>query len=291
MRSSNIQSLAAGLSLVSLPPLMERTPGASSIRVGLIDGPLMSDHPGLKAARIHDLHPVEFPSGSTRSFAALHATATAAILVGSRESGVPSVCPGVTLISRRIFTLWSSRAAANPSELANAIVEVAQAGVHVLNMSLSVEPGLRTGLTAVEQALCYAASRGVVVVAASGNGRCIDSTVITRHPAVIPVVACDLRGRPARDANLGQSVGRRGVGASGDGLVNLGIDETPWRFGGSSAATAVVTGAIALLRSVFPGATSEVVRHATLRSAGPRTSVVPPLLDAWRAYKMLLATT
>jgi subtilisin family serine protease len=291
VRSSNIQPLEAALSLVSLPPLMERTRGAPSIRVGLIDGPATSDHPSLKAAPVHDLHPVQFASGSTHNFAALHATATAAILVGSRDQGVPSICPGVTLLSRPIFMPWSSQASASSLELAKAIVEMTQAGVHVLNMSLSVEPGPRTGLIAVERALVYAASRGVVMVAASGDGRSINSTVITGHPAVIPVVACNLQGRPAQDANLGRSVGRRGLSASGDGLVNLSIDTAPSRFGGSSAATAVVTGAIALLRSLFPGATSEIVRHTVLRSAGPRTSVVPPLLDAWRAYEMLHATT
>lgn len=283
--------MAAALSLVSLPPLMERTLGAASLRVGLVDGPVLSDHPSLKAARLHALRPVKCPPDSARSFAALHATATAAILVGSREDGAPGVCPGVTLLSRAIFTPGSPRAAATPSELAHAIVETARAGAHVLNLSLSVEPGPRAGLLAVEQALDYAASRGVIVVAASGNGRSVGSTVITRHPAVIPVVACDPQGRPARDADLGPSVGRRGVGASGDGLVDLGSDGTPWRFGGSSAATAVVTGAIALLRSVFPDATSEAVRHAVLRSAGPRRSVVPPLLNAWRAHETVRAAT
>lgn len=290
VRTSLIQPLEAALSLVSLPPLMTRNRGVPSLRIGLIDGPTL-DHPCLKAARIHNLHPAQFSPGPRRNFAALHATATAAILVGSRDEGIPSICPGVTLLNRPIFTPSSSQASASPMELAKAIVEVTQAKVHVLNMSLSVGPGPRTSLVAVERALDYAASRGVVMVGASGDGRSINSTVITGHPAVIPVVACDPHGRPARDANLGRSVGRRGLSASGDGLVNLDFDSSPRRFGGSSAATAVVTGAIALLRSLFPGASSEVVRHAVLRAAGPRTSVVPPLLDAWRAYEMLHAAT
>ncbi|GAA2671860.1 hypothetical protein GCM10010400_36900 [Streptomyces aculeolatus] len=291
VKSTNVQPMEAALSLVSLPPLMERTHGAPSLRVGIIDGPMTSDHPGLETARVHDLNPAQFPPGSAQSFAAQHATATAAILAGNRDQGIPSVCPGVTLLSRPIFTPRSARASAGPAELAEAIVEVTQAGAHVLNMSLSVAPGPRTGLLAVERALDHAAGRGVVMVAASGDGRSVNSTVITGHPAVIPVVACDPRGRPAQGANLGRSVGRRGLTASGDGLVSLSIDGAPRGFGGSSAATAVVTGAIALLRSLFPGAPGEVVRHAVLRSAGPRTSVVPPLLDAWRAYEMLHATT
>ena len=58
--------------------------------------------------------------------------------------------------------------------------------------------------------LDYAVSRGVIPVAAAGNQGMLGSTAITRHSWVLPVVACDLQGKPMNQSNLGRSLGRRG---------------------------------------------------------------------------------
>ena len=80
-------------------------------------------------------------------------------------------------------------------------------------------------------------------------------------------------------------MGRRGLQAPGDSVTSLGADGKPLTSGGTSVAAAFVTGAIALLWSLFPAATAgEVKRAATSAAAQRRTSVVPPLLDAWAAY-------
>jgi subtilisin family serine protease len=258
--------------------------------IGLIDGPVVSDHPGFSDSRIHHLRPSNVSSsGMQGSTAVMHGTAAAGVLVGGRTSGAPGICPGVTLLSCAVLTPGLSRSGVAPAELADAIVQVASAGARVINMSLSLNPGLGTGLTVVEQALDYAARRGLLVVAASGNDGSIDSTAITRHEAVVPVVAYDLAGRPAQNSNLGRSIGQRGLGAPGEGIISLGADGGLRPFGGSSAAAAIVTGAIALLWSEFPGATGETIRDAVTASMPRRASVVPPLLDAWRAYETLLA--
>jgi hypothetical protein len=52
-----------------------------------------------------------------------------------------------------------------------------------------------------------------------------------------------------------------------------------------------VTGAIALLWSEFPAASAAQIKLAVTQAAMPRrASVVPPLLDAWAAYQVLLVT-
>ncbi|MFD3658748.1 S8 family serine peptidase [Streptomyces sp. NPDC058620] len=267
---------------------MAETAGDPAIKVGLIDGPVMS-HAVFLESRIQHLRPYRASSTAGHDTATLHGTATAGVLVGSRGTEALGVCPGVTLLSCPVFTPRDSRAAASPAELADAIVETTNAGARVINMSLSLGPGPRTGLSAVEQALEHAAGREVIVVAASGNESSIDGTALTRHRAVIPVVAYDLKGRPARFSNLGHSIGLRGVGAPGEGIVSVGAGGGSRPFGGSSAAAAIVTGAIALLWSKFPHATRESIVHAVTWSASRRRSVVPPLLNAWRAYEWLLA--
>jgi subtilisin family serine protease len=59
---------------------------------------------------------------------------------------------------------------------------------------------------------------------------------------------------------------------------------------GTSFAAAFVTGAIALLWSQFLNATAGEMQNALKGARGRRTSVAPPLLDTWGAYRMLTAT-
>jgi subtilisin family serine protease len=93
-----------------------------------------------------------------------------------------------------------------------------------------------------------------------------------------------------RQSNLGSSVGRRGLCSPGEAVTRLGSQGSSLALGGTSVATPFVTGAIALLWSEFPDATAAKVRFAATQAYAPRrTTVVPPLLDAWRAYLAMKA--
>jgi subtilisin family serine protease len=176
-----------------------------------------------------------------------------------------------------------------PEELAAAIVESIDAGARVLNLSVAVAQPSATGQHALEEALNYAARQGVILVAAAGNQASVGSSVITRHPWAIPVVACDLRGRPMSLSNLGRSIGRGGLSAPGDRVTSLGTDGKPVTSSGTSIAAPYVTGAVALLWSEFPDATAAEVKIAlTQISVGSRRTVIPPLMDAWKAYGVLV---
>jgi subtilisin family serine protease len=89
-------------------------------------------------------------------------------------------------------------------------------------------------------------------------------------------------------SNLGNSIGRRGLGAPGDKITSLGAEGKPLTLGGTSAAAPFVTGTVALLWSEFPAATAAEVKFAATQAYIPRrTTVVPPLLDAWAAYQVM----
>jgi subtilisin family serine protease len=91
-----------------------------------------------------------------------------------------------------------------------------------------------------------------------------------------------------RESNLGHSIGRRGLRAPGDGVTSLGAEGQPVTLGGTSVAAPFVTGAIALVWSEFPAATAAEVKLAVTQAhARRRTSVTPPLLDAWAAYQLM----
>jgi subtilisin family serine protease len=164
------------------------------------------------------------------------------------------------------------------------------AGAWIINLSVGLpEPGLRTE-HALEEALRAAAQRGVIVAAAAGNQGRLASSVITRHPWVVPVVACNRAGQVLGPATLGASIGRHGLTAPGEEIASLAAVGGYGRFSGSSAAVPFVSGTAALLWSLFPRAGPAELRRALTGSAAGRHSVAPPLLDAGAAYAALART-
>ena len=125
------------------------------------------------------------------------------------------------------------------------------------------------------------------MVAAAGNQGTVGSSAITRHPWVIPVVACDLRAGPLRSRILaapsaGGDWPRRDKTLSASGL---GQAEN---LIGTSAAAPFVTGAIALLWSEFPGASAAQIELAVTQAGKPpRRTSLRPCSDAWAAYEAM----
>ena len=284
------------LDLVKLTALMEFTGGSPEINVGLIDGPVTMAHPDLAGANIHELNgKVSGRCVQANSIACLHGTFVAGILCAGRTSAAPAICPNCTLLVRPIFREAmlgnESIPSATPQELAAAIIECIEAGARVLNLSAALVQPSSKGERELKEALDYAARRGVMIVVAAGNQGTVGSTAITRHWWVIPVTACDLRGRPMNLSNLGSSIGRRGLSAPGDEVTSLTTDGKPLTSGGTSVAAPFVTGAIALLWSEFPVATAAQIRLAITKAHAPRrASVVPALLDAWATYQIMATT-
>ena len=272
---------------------MERATGSPEVKIGLIDGPVVTQHPDLAGERLRE---IPGKNGATctqaNSTACLHGTFVAGILSAKRNSPAPAICPDCTLLIRPLFAETTSgrehMPSATPQELAAAIIECIDAGARVINLSLALAQPSIKGEQALEEALNQAIRRGVIVVAAAGNQGTLGSSAITRHPWVIPVVACDLAGRPMNESNLGGSIGRRGLSAPGDGVTSLGAEGQPLTLGGTSVAAPFVTGAIALLWSEFPAASAGQIKLAVTQAGAPRrASVVPPLLDAMAAFQVL----
>jgi subtilisin family serine protease len=280
------------LDLVTLSPLMKLTSGKPELKIGLIDGPVATAHPELTSANIRE---VASAAACTQpnSAACQHGTMVAGILCGQRNSVAPAICPSCTLLVRPIFTQTQSSSSdrqphATPEDLSMAILECLAAGAQILNLSVALDRLSSIGESQLEAALDLAARRGAIVVAAAGNQGNVGGSAITRHPWVIPVVACNRQGRPTQYSNLGTSVGRRGLTAPGQGITSFSLAGVT-SFSGTSAATPFVTGAIALLWSEFPQAAATEIKSAIAQAGTTRrTTIVPPLLNAWAAYQILL---
>lgn len=286
------------LVLTGLTPLINRISGRPDVTIGLIDGPVAINHPERASQHIREI-PGNGSGDCTQanSMACLHGTFVAGILSAKRGSSAPAICPDCTLLIRPVFTETTvgntQMPSATPQELTAAIIECIEADARCINLSLALAQPSSKGERDLEQVLDYATKRRVIIVAAAGNQGTLGSTAITRHPHpwVIPVVACDLRGRPMSGSNLGSSIGRRGLSAPGEAITSLGAVGKPLTMGGTSVATPFVTGAIALLWSAFPAATAAQVKFAVIQAYAPRrTTVVPPLLNAWASYQVMAKT-
>jgi subtilisin family serine protease len=168
------------------------------------------------------------------------------------------------------------------------LIELVSAGALIINVSAALvnSSGIRN--RHIEAALDHAANHGVLVIAASGNRAIIAGTALTRHPWVIPVVACGQSGVPAGYSDLSRSAACRGVRAPGDGIVSLAAGGMTTSISGTSVAASLVTGAAALVWSLHPSAGPTMVRAAIDGSGTTRrSSLVPPLLDAWKAHLIL----
>jgi subtilisin family serine protease len=284
------------LDLVKLTELMERTSGSADVKIGLIDGPVATQHPDLAGEHIRE---IPGSNGATcaqaASAACMHGTFVAGILSARRNSPAPAICPRCTLLVRPVFSESTSgrehMPSATPQALAAALMDCIDAGARVINLSLGLAQPSTREERSLDEVLNHAIRRGVIVAAAAGNQGTMGSSAITRHPWVIPVVACDLQGRPTNESNLSGSIGMRGLRAPGDSITSLGANGPSLTLGGTSVAVPFVTGATALLWSAFPSATAAQVKLAITQASAPRRgSVVPRLLDAAAAYHILSTT-
>ena len=131
----------APLELVKLTELMERSRGRPEIKIGLVDGPVAMNHPGLTTESIRGRIPGGFawplcPSG--------HGTACGSmgrLLQGSYPAGegsmAPAICPDCTLLVRPIFPEATAEGAPLPDatphhDLAAAIVDCVEADANVV---------------------------------------------------------------------------------------------------------------------------------------------------------------
>ena len=283
------------LDLVNLARLLERTSGRPDVIGGLIDGPVAMRNPDLWSSSVRyvnaDVAARCVPSGSE---ACNYGTLVAGILSSKRGSRAPAICPDCIWLVRPIFPEFvpggEQWLGASDQELANAIVDAVKAGARVPNLSVGLLAPFSDGERQLCEALNYVAGAGVIAVAAAGNQGLVASSVLTRHPWAIPVIACDESGRPLAISDLGDSMGTHGLRPSGENVTSYGCDGTMGTLTGTSAAAPFVRGTAALLWSLFPDATATTINMASMTFQPRRSStLVLLLLDAWAADGSLAA--
>jgi hypothetical protein len=289
----NLVRLMTILDRIGLTALMARTEGRPEVAIGLIDGPVVMNHPDFQPGSLREVPGSR--AGACRrdnSIACAHGTFVAGMLSARRGAPSPAICPGCAVLVRPIFDEGRGHGdpmpGCSPEELATAIVECLHAGARVMNLSIAVVQSSAAGRRALVAALDLAAQQEALVVAAAGNQATLGASALTAHPWVIPVAACRADGRPSGITNLGRSIGTLGLLAPGEAITSLAAAGPPPSQSGTSVAAPFVTGAAALLWSEFPSAGGADLKAALIGApARRRARIIPPLMDASAAYRAL----
>ncbi|MCX4733160.1 type VII secretion-associated serine protease mycosin [Streptomyces sp. NBC_01363] len=210
---------------------------------------------------------------------ARHGTAMAGIIAGhghgaGRGDGVLGIAPEVKILPVRVILEASDPARAKAREsrgtaLADGIRWAADHGADVINLSLGDDSKSAHPEPGEDAAIQYALKKGAVVVASAGNGgeKGDHISYPAAYPGVIAVAAVDRYGTHAAFST------RRWyatVSAPGVDIVVAAPDHQYYVEWGTSAASAFVSGAVALVRAAHPGLTPAQIKKLltdTARSA------------------------
>ena len=196
-----------------------------------------------------------------------HGTKMASIIAGhghgaGNSSGVIGVAPKAKILPLRTLQTRSDN---NPDETWGAAVRYAvDHGAKVINLAIANDGG-RT-LSAGRDAIAYAESHDVVVVAGSGNNGASRVSEPAALPGVVSVGAVDKNANVWDDSNRG-----KGLVLTAPGVDIVGANPTlsnGYGVGsGTSDATAFVSGTAALVRAKYPNLTAGQVINRLIKSA------------------------
>ncbi|WP_436527529.1 S8 family peptidase [Actinoplanes sp. HUAS TT8] len=190
-----------------------------------------------------------------------HVAGTIGAVTGN-TIGISSVAPDTKILPVRVLGQDGS---GYMSDAAEGIVWAADNGAKVINMSL----GSSSQVTAVSNAVAYARSKGVTVIAAAGNERGSGSPVSypAADPGVIAVAATDSSDHVASYSNAGSYVDVAAPGSSILSTYPAALGRSYATMSGTSMASPHVAGLAALLKAAQPSLTPDQIEQAIEKSA------------------------
>ncbi len=270
-------------------------------KVAILDSGIDQDHEDLKAKVVANRN---FTTNRTADDKFGHGTHVAGIVAASTNNGkgVAGAAPGASLMNGKV--LRDRDGGGYWSWVAKGITWATDNGARVINMSLGADVPSIT----LEQAVNYAWSKGVVIVAAAGNQNSNSVLYPAVYSNVIAVAATDRDDNKADFSNYGAGIdvaapgGRWGTNyewlSPNVGVLSTTANHTnyyystygvPLNYGplaGTSMATPYVAGVAASLAAECPAMTNVQIRQRIETATDPLTD---PLLGGLRGVGRLNA--
>ncbi|MET7734229.1 type VII secretion-associated serine protease mycosin [Streptomyces sp. NPDC005402] len=247
-----------------------QTTKGAGVTVAVLDTGVENDHPDLVGNVLTGKDMIGF--GATRGDRswARHGTAMAGIIAGhghgvGNGDGVMGIAPEAKILPVRVILEDGDAARAKArntrgNALAEGIRWAADHGADVINLSLGDDSASAHPEAGEDDAVQYALKKGAVVVASAGNGgeKGDHISYPAAYPGVIAATAVDKFGTRASFST------RRWyatVAAPGDDVVIADPDHKYYEGWGTSAASAFVSGAVALVRAAHPDLTPAQIKR------------------------------
>lgn len=260
-----------GSRLVRAPVLWSETQGDPSTVIAILDTGV-DPHPDLPPL----LPGFDALSGSADASdhdPTKHGTGVALIAAARTNNGIGGAgyCGRCQILPIRVL---DAHGRGLDVEIAAGIVEAADRGAHVLNLSFTApNPSV-----VVNDAVTYARERGVVLVAAAGNGGSTTPHHPASEPGVTGVAAVRRDGRLEAYSNRGRWVEVAGPACHPDELGE---------FCGTSAAAPAVAGSLAAVRHLPAVGRRDDPARAAYTTAIPTAGVRVGRIDAGAVAQVL----
>lgn len=255
---------------------------AEEVRVAFIDSGVSVKH--LDASRVAAGENLIFPARDTDDRVG-HGTATAGIVLGSAELGIPALAAEAVVVPLVCYDTYPSGVAArgDAALMADAIRRaVDDYGCRIVNISM----GIAADDPDLADAVAYAEEKGVLLVSAVGNDyeNAPDTAYYpAAYDSVVGVGAYDGAGVAAFSGRVGVSVVAPGVNVA---AVSNRNEAKAVRRSGTSYACAYVTGVLADMLAADPTLTAADARAALYAAA---RDVGEPGFDAASGYGLVTA--
>ncbi|MER5526799.1 type VII secretion-associated serine protease mycosin [Streptomyces sp. NPDC002677] len=266
--ADSIRAQQWGLSALHLDEAWGTTKG-KGVTVAVLDTGVEADHPDLVGNVLTAKDMIGFGARPGERTWARHGTAMAGIIAGHGHGigdgeGVMGVAPEAKILPVRVILEDgdSARGKARSSRgnaLAEGIRWAADHGADVINLSLGDDSDSAHPEPSEDEAIQYALKKDVVVVASAGNGG--DKGDHISYPAAYPgVIAATAVDKFGTRAAFSTRRWYATVSAPGVDIVIADPDHKYYEGWGTSAASAFVSGAVALIKAAHPGLTPAQVK-------------------------------
>ncbi|GFH36984.1 type VII secretion-associated serine protease mycosin [Streptomyces pacificus] len=259
-----------------------RTTKGAGITVAVLDTGVDDSHPDLAGSVLPTKDLVGFGAERGDRAWARHGTAMAGIIAGhghgtDRDEGVLGIAPEAKILPVRVILEGADPARTRARKtrgtaLAQGIRWAADNGADVINLSLGDDSESAHPDAGEDAAVQYALDKGAVVVASAGNGgeKGDHISYPAAYPGVIAVTAVDRYGT---HASFSTRRWYATVSAPGVDVVIADPDGRYYEGWGTSAASAFVSGAVALVRAAHPRLTPAQIKRLLAATArdGPKS--------------------
>ncbi|OON82224.1 type VII secretion-associated serine protease mycosin [Streptomyces tsukubensis] len=257
-----------------------RTTKGNGITVAVLDTGVDATHPDVTGNVLEGKDLVGFGAGRGDGSWARHGTAMAGIIAGhghgpGNADGVLGVAPEAKILPVRVILEDGDPARKKARDtrggaLADGIRWAADHGADVINLSLGDDSKSAHPEAAEDAAVQYALKKNVSVVASAGNGG--EKGDHISYPAAYPgVIAATAVDRYGARSSFSTRRWYATVCAPGDDIVLIDPDRRYYEGWGTSAASAFVSGSVALLRAAHPG-----LDPAAIKQLIEKTAADPP---------------